>query len=132
LVFIGDGASWIWELARGNFPTAMQILDLFHALERMHTLCDGLYGVGSAWARRMEDQWEQAFKEDKVLESFPPPGPDSPTWVTNPMGPTRWTNRSPSSKTTTTACCIKPTTNTDSSMAPATSRPAAGLSSAKG
>ncbi len=58
----------IWELARVNFPTAVQILDLFHALERLHTLCDGLYGVGSAWASRMEDQWEQAFKDDKVLD----------------------------------------------------------------
>lgn len=68
VVFIGDGAAWIWELARVNFPTAVQILDLFHALERLHTLCDGLYGVGSAWAKRMEDQWKQAFKQDKVLE----------------------------------------------------------------
>jgi hypothetical protein len=68
VVFIGDGAAWIWELARVNFPTAVQILDLFHALERLHALCDGLYGVGSAWAQRMEDQWEQAFKEDKVLD----------------------------------------------------------------
>ena len=68
VVFIGDGAAWIWELARVNFPDALQILDLFHALERLHTLCDGLYGVGSAWAKRMADQWEQWFKEDKVLE----------------------------------------------------------------
>lgn len=68
VAFIGDGAAWIWELARVNFPTAVQILDLFHALERLHTLCDGLYGLGSAWAKRMEGQWEQAFKQDKVLE----------------------------------------------------------------
>ena len=68
VVFIGDGAAWIWELARVNFPGALQILDLFHALERLHTLCDGLYGVGSAWAQRMEEQWEQSFKADKVLE----------------------------------------------------------------
>jgi len=67
VVFIGDGAAWIWELARVNFPDALQILDLFHALERLHTLCDGLYGVGSAWAKQMEDQWEAWFKQDKVL-----------------------------------------------------------------
>lgn len=68
VVFIGDGAAWIWELARSNFPDALQILDLFHALERLHTLCDGLYGGGSAAAARMEKQWEQWFKADKVLE----------------------------------------------------------------
>jgi len=44
--FIGDGAAWIWELARINFPDALQILDLFHVLERLHPLCDRLYGVG--------------------------------------------------------------------------------------
>jgi len=68
VVFIGDGAAWIWELARVNFPDALQILDLFHALERLHTLCAGLYGLGSAEAQRMENQWEQWFKADKVIE----------------------------------------------------------------
>lgn len=68
VVFLGDGAAWIWELARVNFPDALQILDLFHALERLHTLCDGLYGAGSAWAKRMEAHWEHWFKEDRVLD----------------------------------------------------------------
>ena len=68
VVFIGDGAAWIWELVRVNFPGAVQILDLFHALERLHTLCDGLYGAGSAEAKRMAEKWAQAFKQDKVLE----------------------------------------------------------------
>ncbi len=45
VVFIGDGAAWIWELARVNFPAAILILDLYHALERLHTLCAGLYGA---------------------------------------------------------------------------------------
>ena len=68
VVFIGDGSAWVWELARINFPGALQILDLFHALERLHKLCDGLYGVGSDRAKSMEEQWEQWFKQDKVLE----------------------------------------------------------------
>jgi len=42
VVFLGDGAAWIWELARVNFPMAILILDLYHALERLHELCDGL------------------------------------------------------------------------------------------
>jgi hypothetical protein len=28
VVFLGDGAAWVWELARVNFPDALQILDL--------------------------------------------------------------------------------------------------------
>ena len=68
VVLLGDGAAWIWELARVNFPDALQILDLFHALERLHSLCEGLYGVGSAWAKRMDEQWAQMFKQDLVLD----------------------------------------------------------------
>jgi hypothetical protein len=66
-VFLGDGAAWIWELARVNFPDAIQILDLFHALVHLHILCEGLYGPGSPAAVRMEHQWAELFKQDKVL-----------------------------------------------------------------
>lgn len=68
VVFLGDGAAWIWELARINFPGAVQILDLYHALEHLHELCDGLYGAGTAWAVRMKDQWTDMFKADQVLD----------------------------------------------------------------
>jgi hypothetical protein len=68
VVFLGDGAAWVWELARINFPDALQILDLFHALQRLHTLCEGLYGTATPWAGRMEEHWAQLFKQDKVLE----------------------------------------------------------------
>lgn len=67
VVFLGDGAAWIWELARMNFPDAIQILDLFHALVHLHILCEGLYGPGSSAAVRMEHQWAELFKQDKVL-----------------------------------------------------------------
>ena len=53
VVFIGDGAAWIWELARVDFPRAILIQDLYHALERLHELCDGLYGKDTPWAMRM-------------------------------------------------------------------------------
>jgi hypothetical protein len=68
IVFLGDGAAWIWELARVNFSAAIWILDLYHALERLHDLCQGLYAGQRAWAARMEEQWKQMFKEDQVVE----------------------------------------------------------------
>ncbi len=68
VVFIGDGAAWIWELQRLNFPQAVQILDLYHALEHLHLLCEGLYGAHSAWARKMEATWRQMFKDDQVAQ----------------------------------------------------------------
>lgn len=68
IVFLGDGAAWIWELARVNFLSALWILDLYHALERLHDLCQDLYENKEAWAARMEEQWKQMFKEDQVAE----------------------------------------------------------------
>lgn len=68
VVFLGDGAAWVWELARVNFPDAVQILDLFHVLQRLHTLCEGLYGSGSPWAARTEEQWAQKIKQDRITE----------------------------------------------------------------
>ena len=68
MVFIGDGAAWIWELARINFPLAIFILDLYHALERLHELCAGLYGADSPWAERMAQTWTAMLKNDQVGE----------------------------------------------------------------
>lgn len=68
VVFIGDGAAWIWELRRLNFPGAIEILDLYHALEHLHRLCDGLYGPQSPWACKMKVTWTEMFKNDQVAE----------------------------------------------------------------
>ena len=35
VVFLGDGAAWLWNLAQTRFPKAVQILDFWHALEYM-------------------------------------------------------------------------------------------------
>jgi hypothetical protein len=68
VVFIGDGAAWIWELARVNFPSALLILDLYHALERLPALCAGLYGADSPWAARMAQTWTGMLKNDQTGE----------------------------------------------------------------
>ncbi len=35
VVFLGDGAAWLWNLAQTCFPKAIQILDFWHAFEYM-------------------------------------------------------------------------------------------------
>jgi hypothetical protein len=35
VVFLGDGAKWIWIMAKYHFPNAVQILDWYHAEEDM-------------------------------------------------------------------------------------------------
>lgn len=34
-VIIGDGAKWIWNWAEDNYPSALQILDFYHAKEKL-------------------------------------------------------------------------------------------------
>ena len=42
--------------------------DLYHALERLHALCAGLYGDDSPWATRMAHTWTAMLKNDQVGE----------------------------------------------------------------
>ena len=56
LVFLGDGAAWIWNLAARHFPEATQIVDLFHAREHLHDLARLLeFMLGDA-----REQWLRA------------------------------------------------------------------------
>jgi hypothetical protein len=42
---LGDGAEWIWNLAAEHFPQAIQIVDWFHASERVWALGRALFGA---------------------------------------------------------------------------------------
>lgn len=37
-VFIADGAKWIWNWVEDNYPGAVQILDFYHAIEKIEAL----------------------------------------------------------------------------------------------
>ena len=66
IVFSGDGAAWIWELARVNFPLAIWIVDLYHALERLHKLCQELYAKKPSWAAHSEEKWKELLLNDQI------------------------------------------------------------------
>lgn len=66
IVFLGDGASWVWELARVNFPQATCILDFYHAVEHLTSLAGSLYGEGSEMAAAKSRQWTSMLKEDGI------------------------------------------------------------------
>jgi hypothetical protein len=44
VVFLGDGAPWIWNLANENFPQAVHILDFYHASEHLHAVGHARFG----------------------------------------------------------------------------------------
>jgi hypothetical protein len=50
---LGDGADWIWNETRSQFPTAEGVLDVFHAAEHLSDTGQRLFGEGSEKA----DAW---------------------------------------------------------------------------
>jgi hypothetical protein len=56
VIFIGDGARWIWKLVSHHFPEAIQIVDFYHAADRLWSLSRAIYGEGTKackdWAKR--------------------------------------------------------------------------------
>lgn len=66
VVFLGDGAAWVWELARLNFPGAVCILDFYHALERLNDLCKSLYLGNPHWISTMQDRWYDKMENDGI------------------------------------------------------------------
>jgi hypothetical protein len=68
VVFLGDGAAWVWELARLNFPGAICILDLYHAVEHLNDLCKDLYAGREHWISRMQEQWYHQMENDGIAE----------------------------------------------------------------
>ena len=43
LLFVCDGAKWIWRLVEENFPQAIQILDWYHAIEYLTPVAHALF-----------------------------------------------------------------------------------------
>ena len=55
-VVVADGAPWIWNLVAEHFPHAIQILDFYHASERLHTVARAAYGEGAQQAKAWADR----------------------------------------------------------------------------
>jgi len=67
LVFVADAAKWIWNLVEEHFPDAVQIVDWYHAAERLWDVAHAVYGEGSElaqeWAEaRLDELWEGEFE----------------------------------------------------------------------
>ena len=73
LVFVADGAVWIWNLVTDYFPHAVQIVDWYHAVEYIAPIANAIFGENTiqskAWQEKItSDLWEGRF--DQVLEAF--------------------------------------------------------------
>jgi hypothetical protein len=64
---LGDGAHWIWNLARINFPAAKQILDFYHACEHLTALASAIIPGNEEKALKQVRKWVKWLENDKVL-----------------------------------------------------------------
>jgi hypothetical protein len=59
LVFVCDGAVWIWDLIKHYYPQAVQIVDWYHAVEHLKTLAQTAFANVPDRA-----QWLEAITQD--------------------------------------------------------------------
>jgi len=65
-VVIGDGAPWIWNIADEHFPTAVQIVDLYHARQHLWEVSGKLFGAESQKRKRWAKQLQKKLDDGKI------------------------------------------------------------------
>jgi hypothetical protein len=67
LVFVCDGAAWIWNLITTHYPRAVQIVDWYHAADRLHRVAHAAFTQAAPRERWLEhtttDLWEGRVAE---------------------------------------------------------------------
>lgn len=72
IVFVGDGAKWIWNWVMDTFPQSTQILDFFHAMEHISDHSKILFQEEQARKDWVELQQTRLFSDqvEEVLEEL--------------------------------------------------------------
>jgi hypothetical protein len=72
LIFLGDGADWIWRLVSNHYPEAIQIVDWFHATEYIAPVAQAAFTDetrAEAWNQQVRtDLWNGEL--DAVIDAF--------------------------------------------------------------
>jgi hypothetical protein len=64
LVFVADGAAWIWNLAAHHFPDAVEIVDWYHATQHLWQIANAWHGDGTRKARMWVERNKARLMED--------------------------------------------------------------------
>lgn len=74
LIFLGDGAEWIWNLVQEHYPEAVQIVDWFHATEYIAPVAHAAFTTEEerqTWTQHVRTAlWEGEL--DTVIHAFQP------------------------------------------------------------
>jgi Uncharacterised protein family (UPF0236) len=86
VVFLGDGAAWIWLMATLLFPDCIQILDFFHVSEYLWQVARNAFAdhpdLQQQWVETQQhalkqSQWQTVVQAAQRLPPSPPPLQDS-------------------------------------------------------
>jgi len=67
LVFLGDGAEWIWDrVAQLTDENSVEILDFYHASEHLSEICKALYGEYTAAYWQHYRRWRTLLSEGRA------------------------------------------------------------------
>ena len=66
VIVIGDGAAWIWNQAEMHFPGAIQIVDWYHATERLWTVANASFGEGEPEACAWVETCKKLLRASRV------------------------------------------------------------------
>jgi hypothetical protein len=68
IVFVSDGAVWIWNLVQKYFPNAVQIVDWFHASEYLTPIAEAAFGVNTPQAHEWLTQARTELWEGRIQD----------------------------------------------------------------
>ena len=66
VVFVADGAVWIWNLVAKHFPEAIEIVDWYHAVGHLWQVANSWYGDGTDKAKKWVKRNKARLIEDGV------------------------------------------------------------------
>jgi len=84
-VVMGDGADWIWNICKEQFPGAIEIVDLYHARQHLWDLAGQLYPNDEKSKRRWAMVHQHLLddgKIEKLVAKLRSLGPDNPELAT--------------------------------------------------
>ena len=68
IVFVSDGAVWIWRLVEKYFPQATQIVDWYHASQYLTPIAETAFGAGTAQAQQWLTQTRTDLWEGRIQD----------------------------------------------------------------
>jgi hypothetical protein len=68
IVFVSDGAVWIWNLVEKYFPNAVQIVDWYHASEYLTPIAEAAFGANTPPAHEWLTQVRIELWEGRIQE----------------------------------------------------------------